>query len=97
MNVRPGAASGNVRAGTPPANGRARIALFVAAICVLAAAFAALVRYQGVRSPLGIAALLAIELAAIAIAVGFHLVELPSAAPRDAGRAEPLRVDVDYL
>jgi hypothetical protein len=54
-------------------------------------------RYQGFHSPLGIAALLAIELCAIALAVAFHLVELPSAAPRRARGAEPLRIDVDYF
>jgi hypothetical protein len=78
---------------TAPANGTTRTALFVLGAAVLAAAFAALVRYQGIRSPLGIAALLAIELAAIALAIGFHLVELPSAPPR----AERLHIDVDYL
>jgi hypothetical protein len=80
-----------------PANGRARTVAFVLAAAVLAAAFAAVVRYQGVRTPLGVVALLAIELTAIALAVGFHLVELPSAPPRAAGRTEPLRIDVDYF
>jgi hypothetical protein len=81
---------------SPRARSHTRTAAFVIGACVLAAAFAALVRYHGVRSPLGIAALLAIELAAIALAIGFHLVELPSVAPRAAGRAAPL-IDLDYL
>lgn len=96
-NGSPEAVPTHARAGTRPAHGRARVALFVLVAVVLVAAFAVLVRYHGLRSPLGIAALLALELSAIALAVGFHLVQLPGATPRAAGRAEPLRFDVDYL
>jgi hypothetical protein len=71
--------------------------VFVLGACALVAAFAALVRSHQFHSPLGIAALLAIELSAIALAVGFHLIELPGAAPRGAGEARPLRMDIDYL
>jgi len=75
----------------------ARLPLFVLAVAVLGAAFAALVRYQSVHSPLGVVAVLAVELAAIALAVAFHLVELPGAPPRAPGRPERTRVDVDYF
>jgi hypothetical protein len=81
---------------TVPPNGVARMVVFLFAATVLAAAVVALVRYHGVRSPLGIAALLAIELVAIGLAVAFHVTEL-AGNPRRAGRAKPLCIDVDYL
>jgi hypothetical protein len=77
-------------------SGGARLALFVIAILVLGSAFAAVVRSASLHTPLGVAALLAIEVAAIAVAVGFHLVELPRRAP-GTQRPDAARVEVDYF
>lgn len=75
-------------------SGAARLVIFIAAALALVATFAAIVRSTGVRSPLGFAAVLAIEVAAIACALGFHLLELPSPPPGRAPRREP---PIDYL
>jgi hypothetical protein len=83
---------------SPRAHSTIRTAAFAAGAVVLACAFAAVVRHQGQapRTPLGMAVLLAIELAAIGLAVGYHLTEL-AGAPRRAPSAKPVRVEVDYL
>jgi hypothetical protein len=63
----------------------ARPARFAIAVVVLGIAFAAVLRLTGSRSAVSIAALMAIEILAIAVALGFHLIELPSRSRVDGG------------
>ncbi|GEM_PF-6161192 len=59
--------------------------LFAIAIAVLALAFAVVLRLAGGHSAASIAALMAIEVLAIGVALGFHLVELPRRSRANGG------------
>jgi hypothetical protein len=59
--------------------------VFAIVVAALALAFGAVLRLTGSRSAAGIAALMAIEILAIAVALGFHLRELPNRSRVDGG------------
>jgi hypothetical protein len=63
----------------------ARPAFFAVAVIALAAAFGAVLRLTGSHSAASTAGLMAIEIAAIAVALGFHLLELSSRSRVDGG------------